>query len=73
MYHGEHGIALPAEIGIDAKHETHHDAIYAVSPQIAGSHLHDCRVFREDARQRIRQELGIDAHGNAEDQGHGDA
>ena len=33
MYHGEHGIALPAEIGIDAEHETHHDAIYAVSPE----------------------------------------
>ena len=55
--HGEHGIALPAEIGIDAEHETHHDAIYAVSPQIAGSHLHHLAVAGEDARQRVWQEM----------------
>ena len=57
VHHGEHGIALPAEIGIDAEHETHHDAIYAVSPQIAGSHLHHLAVAGEDTRQRVRQEL----------------
>ena len=57
VHHGEHGIALPAEIGIDAEHETHHDAIYAVSPQIAGSHLHHLAVTGEDTRQRVWQEL----------------
>ena len=73
MYHGKQRIALPAEVGVDAEHEADHDAVDAISVQVARAHLDDGFLVREDAGQRVRQELRIDTEADAEHQGHADA
>ena len=72
MYHGKQRIALPAEVGVDAEDKADHDAVDAIAVQIARAHLDDGFLVREDAGQRVRQELSIDTEADAEHQGHAD-
>lgn len=59
MDHGEQGVALPAEIGVDAEDKADEQTVEAVTAQVVRCHEYHRRVFGEEGRERFGQELRI--------------
>ena len=72
MNQGKPGISLSAEIGVETEYETDHDAVEAVTAQVAGRETDNGVVVGKDRDQALGGKLGIDAERESEQQSHPD-